>query len=58
MSNKINVTASIDRPSKVYHPNTNRHCEHTSCKIRLSKYNPTNYCSTHERYSLPATKFI
>ena len=58
MSNKIYVTASIDRPSKVYHPNTNRHCEHTNCKIRLSKYNPTNYCSTHERYSLPATKFI
>ena len=58
MTNRINATASIDRPSKIYHPDTSRQCQHEDCKIRLSKYNPTTYCSTHERYSLPAAKVI
>ena len=49
MSNKVNVTPRIDRPSKVYHPNSYRHCQHTDCKIRLSIYNSTDYCCSHER---------
>jgi hypothetical protein len=58
MSNRTNVCASIDRPSKIYHPDTSRQCQHTDCNIRLSKYNPTTYCSTHERYTLPPSKAI
>ncbi len=58
MSNKINVTARIDRPSKVNHSDTKRQCHHTNCKTLLSIYNFTNYCSIHERYTLPLSKFI
>ena len=49
MTNRINATAKIDRPSKVYHPNTFRQCADPDCTIRLSMYNSTDYCSTHER---------
>ena len=50
MTNKINATAKIDRPSKVYDTETKRQCQHTDCSTRLSMYNFTSYCSTHERY--------
>lgn len=58
MSNRINVTAKIDRPSKVHRSDTQRICQHTNCKTRLSIYNFTNHCSAHERYTLPISKFI
>lgn len=58
MSKKDSVNASIDRPSKVYRSEIQRQCQHTDCKIRLSMYNFTNYCSTHERYTLPISKII
>ena len=50
MTNRINVTARIDRPSKVYHSNTFRQCAHTNCTTRLSIYNSTDYCCAHERH--------
>lgn len=50
MTNRINATAKIDRPSKVYHPNTFRQCADTDCTTRLSIYNSTDYCYAHERH--------
>ena len=58
MTTKNSVNASIDRPSKLYYPNAVRKCNHPDCKIRLSKYNSTEYCSAHERYSLSVLKSI
>jgi hypothetical protein len=49
MSNKVNITAHVYKPSKVYHPDSFRQCADQDCTIRLSMYNSTDYCSTHER---------
>ena len=49
MSNRVNVTANIYKPSKVYHPDTNRQCADADCTTRLSMYNSTDYCCNHER---------
>lgn len=39
-----------DKPSKVHeHANLIRTCCHEDCKVKLSKYNLTSYCYTHER---------
>ena len=50
MTIKVNITASITRPSKVYNTETKKQCQHPDCSTRLSMYNSTNYCCTHERY--------
>jgi hypothetical protein len=36
-----------DRPSKV-NKKQNRFCLHEQCKVKLSRYNFTDYCSVHE----------
>lgn len=39
-----------DKPSKVHKDaNSVRICNHENCKIKLSRYNLTSYCSAHER---------
>lgn len=58
MTNRINVNASIDRPSKQYHSNIPRTCDHDDCCVRLSVYNSTQYCSSHERVNIPPAKFL
>lgn len=53
MTNRVNVTANVYKPSKLYHPNTFRQCGHVDCTTRLSMYNSTDYCYTHERQYQP-----
>jgi hypothetical protein len=53
MSNRINATARINRPSKVYHSDSSRQCADADCTTRLSMYNSTNFCSIHERQYQP-----
>jgi hypothetical protein len=49
MSNRVNVTAHVYKPSTVYYPDSSRQCAHADCTTRLSMYNSTEYCCTHER---------
>lgn len=38
-----------DKPSKMHKDaNLIRTCNHEGCNIKLSKYNLTSYCCTHE----------
>jgi Rieske Fe-S protein len=47
MTNKPAVPGSY-KPSKKRSEKLPTHCQHNGCKIKLSMYNLTNFCSLHE----------
>jgi Rieske Fe-S protein len=47
MTNKPAVPGAY-KPSKKRSEKLPTHCQHNGCKIKLSMYNLTNFCSLHE----------
>lgn len=35
-----------------------KHCSHTDCKVRLSRYNDTDYCAQHQSGNISIPKFL
>ena len=47
-TNSISASSVAYKPSKTRKPSDPLFCTHPGCKIKLSIYNLTNFCSVHE----------
>lgn len=46
------------KPVRKHFSKLPRFCEHEECRVKLSVYNMSYYCSIHEKYHTKLTDFI